>query len=66
MSWYTVSCEECGKEIPVHEDWSTTPRFCKECKEERASQWYEESCKGCGKTMNLHRDWDNPPQYCKE
>ena len=66
MSWYTVNCEECGKEIPVHEDWSNPPRFCKECKERKAAEWYEKSCESCGTTISVHRDWDNPPKYCKK
>ena len=63
--WYTVSCEDCGDEIPIHRDWDNPPTICKSCKAERAAKWYERSCADCGTTMKLHQDWDNPPSICK-
>lgn len=31
--WHTISCAECGADVPVHEDWTSPPRYCKDCKE---------------------------------
>lgn len=59
-NWYTVDCNHCGTEIPVHEDWNDIPKYCKEC------AWYEEDCEICGRAMRIHRDWDNPPKVHKE
>ena len=64
--WYTISCENCGTEIPVHEEWDNPPRFCKSCKADRAAKWYEVSCKNCGNSIHAHHDWDYPPVFCKE
>jgi uncharacterized protein (DUF983 family) len=63
--WYTRSCEDCGCDIPIHEDWDNPPKICKSCKEDRAAQWYDRSCADCGASMRIHRDWDNPPKICK-
>jgi len=63
--WTTISCEDCGCDIHIHEDWDNPPTICKSCKERRANQWYDRSCADCGATMRIHRDWDNPPTICK-
>ena len=64
--WSTVSCEDCGCEIFVHEDWDQAPRFCKECKARHQAQWYERSCRHCGGAISVHRDWDTVPDFHKE
>ena len=64
--WHDKSCEECGTTIHVHEDWDHAPRFCADCKAERAAKWYDKSCEKCGATINACRDWDHPPKYCAD
>jgi len=39
--WYTRSCDDCGCEINIHEDWDKPPKICKSCKDKRAAKWYE-------------------------
>jgi hypothetical protein len=64
--WYTISCEGCGTEVPVHEDWDNPPRFCKSCKEANNAKWYEVSCENCRSNIRANRDWDHPPKLCPE
>ncbi len=63
--WSTISCEDCGCEIYIHEDWDNPPSICKSCKEERANKWYETTCKGCGGSIWANRDWDSLPSFVK-
>ncbi len=59
--WYSVSCEDCGAEIRVCEDWSHVPRFCRACKEEWAAGWREKTCAVCGELLRYRADWDREP-----
>lgn len=62
--WYTVSCSDCGGEIPVHEGWSNPPSICGSCKEKRKNMWYDKSCESCSATLRVHKEWNNPPRFC--
>ena len=63
--WHNISCEDCGTDVPVCEDWDNPPSLCNSCKAERAAQWHDVRCEECGTAMRLHRDWENPPRLCK-
>ena len=63
--WRTELATECGHEVPVHEEWENIPRFCPECKEERASAWSTAYATECGHEVPMHRDWDHVPRFCK-
>lgn len=60
--WSTRSCDDCGTELRIHEDWSDPPRLCKSCRERRRAQWYEVACGLCGCGIRAHRDWEKPPR----
>ncbi len=61
----TRSCDTCGGDISIREDWSNPPKICKSCKEKRSTQWYERKCAACGTPMRIHRDWFHPAKVCK-
>lgn len=65
--WRTESCEQCGGDIYVHEEWARSPRFCKPCREERAAKWYDKSCRYCGGTLRrVCVEWNRIPDFHKE
>ena len=63
--WHTISCEDCGGDLHICEDWDHPPKRCKGCKERNAAKWHEKSCEGCGTTIKICTDWDHPPKFCK-
>ena len=64
-SWYSISCEDCGAEVRVCDDWDHAPRFCKFCKAERDAKWYDVECEECGGIFRACRNWEREPRFCK-
>ncbi len=64
-NWHTISCEDCGGDLHIREDWDHPPRRCKSCKERNAAKWSEKSCEGCGTTIKACTEWEHQPKFCK-
>lgn len=59
---WSTRCDRCSTEI-IYKAYSTTPRFCKNCREIQL----EKSCaqSGCTNTIRYKVGWSNISTYCK-
>lgn len=76
--WHTRSCDYCGADIFVHEDWSNPPTICKACKEQYIEKTARKKrkkrragkpddvieCIGCGCSFKVDHTYGDSYEYC--